>query len=407
MFMPRWELRHAHSFAGYRGGDGGGYGGGGFGGGDNAGGYGDGFGGDVGAGDGFGGESAGGGDGYGGGDYSSDFMGPPGDLSNDFMGAPEGLAGEFGDYSADFMGPPGDLANNFMGAPAGLAGMSSEQNALDAFLGRLAKYSKNMAISNVIGQLSQVNPVLGFLGNVANTTINSDLSTEQATVANIVNTIAAPVQGPISAITGLANLFGANINVPNLGRSIATADYDYQGVNPGESGLSLGAKGAGSNEGGSMLEGLGGLAQLYGAYKNYSGNQNYLSGLQNMYGQNSPYAQQLRQQLSRRDAAAGRRSQYGPREVELQAKLAQMASGVAPSILQGQQNQWNNQMSMLQQLGALQRMGAFNGLQSGLQNLWGSFTAPQEGSMDFMGPPSWAGGSDLMGPPEDDGWFGG
>lgn len=405
MFMPRWELRHAHSFAGYRGGDGGGYGGGGFGGGDNAGGYGDGFGGDVGAGDGFGSGSAGGGEGSG--DYNSDFMGPPGDLANDFMGAPEGLAGEFGDYSADFMGPPGDVANNFMGAPAGLAGMPGEQTGLDAFLGRLAKYSKHKAISSVIGQLAQVNPALGFLGNVANTTMNSDLSPQQAMVSNIVNTMAAPVQGPVQGIVGLANLFGANINVPNLGRSIATADYDYKGVNPGETGLSMGAKGAGSGEGNSMLEGLGSLAQLYGAYKNYSGNQNYLSGLQNMYGPNSPYAKQLKQSLERRDAAAGRRSQYGVREVELQAQLARAAAGLAPSVLQGQQNQWNNQMGMLQQLGALQRMGAFNGLTSGLQDLWGSFTTPQQGAFDFMGPPSWAGGSDFMGPPEDGGGFGG
>lgn len=52
-----------------------------------------------------------------------------------------------------------------------------------------------------------------------------------------------------------------------------------------------------------------------------------------MYGQNSPYAQELRQQLERKDAAGGRRSQYGPREVELQAKLASMQAQTAPQAL--------------------------------------------------------------------------
>lgn len=50
--------------------------------------------------------------------------------------------------------------------------------------------------------------------------------------------------------------------------------------------------------------------------------QQQLQALNSLYSPNSPYAQVMRQQLDRRDAASGRRSQYGPREVELQAKLA-------------------------------------------------------------------------------------
>jgi len=50
--------------------------------------------------------------------------------------------------------------------------------------------------------------------------------------------------------------------------------------------------------------------------------QQQLQSLSSLYSPNSPYAQVMRQQLDRRDAASGRRSQYGPREVELQAKLA-------------------------------------------------------------------------------------
>lgn len=55
-----------------------------------------------------------------------------------------------------------------------------------------------------------------------------------------------------------------------------------------------------------------------------------LDTLNNLYSPNSPYAQNMRQALERRDAAAGRRSQYGNREVELAGNLAQ-AQGQALS----------------------------------------------------------------------------
>jgi hypothetical protein len=58
-----------------------------------------------------------------------------------------------------------------------------------------------------------------------------------------------------------------------------------------------------------------------------------IATLNSMYGQDSPYAQAMRQQLDRKDAAAGRRSQYGSREVELQAKLAELDSRNRAQIL--------------------------------------------------------------------------
>jgi len=75
------------------------------------------------------------------------------------------------------------------------------------------------------------------------------------------------------------------------------------------------------------------LLELYGSrQQNKQLNNNYnqladqqqqqLQALNSLYAPNSAYAQTLREQLSRRDAAKGVRSQYGPREVELQAKLA-------------------------------------------------------------------------------------
>ena len=61
--------------------------------------------------------------------------------------------------------------------------------------------------------------------------------------------------------------------------------------------------------------------------------QQQLGSLNSLYGTDSPYAQTMRQQLDRRDAARGARSQYGPREVELMAKLAGNQSQANQSAL--------------------------------------------------------------------------
>jgi hypothetical protein len=115
----------------------------------------------------------------------------------------------------------------------------------------------------------------------------------------------------------------------------------------------------------------GGLGGLYSMYNQNQNNSNYMKDLGSMYGQNSPYAQQLRQQLARKDAAAGRRSQYGPREVELQAKLAQMQTQLAPSMMQGRQNNFDNYMKMFQQAGAMNKAGLFDGLKGQIQTIMG------------------------------------
>lgn len=91
-----------------------------------------------------------------------------------------------------------------------------------------------------------------------------------------------------------------------------------------------------------------GLAQLYTGYRGQRDNSRMLKGLTDLYSQNGAYAQQLRKQLSRQDAASGRRSQYGPREVELQAKLAQMTSGQIPAMNQMYQQQAMARNAMLQ-----------------------------------------------------------
>jgi hypothetical protein len=78
----------------------------------------------------------------------------------------------------------------------------------------------------------------------------------------------------------------------------------------------------------------GGLMGLYQAYDQRKRAKNLAGQLSNNYGPNSAYAQQLRQSLMRKDAASGRRSQYGPREVEFQAKMADLNARMAPTLSQ-------------------------------------------------------------------------
>lgn len=59
---------------------------------------------------------------------------------------------------------------------------------------------------------------------------------------------------------------------------------------------------------------------------------NQIKTLTDMFGQDSPYAKQLRQTLERKDAAAGRNSQYGNRETQLQALLAEKAMQASGAI---------------------------------------------------------------------------
>jgi len=130
--------------------------------------------------------------------------------------------------------------------------------------------------------------------------------------------------------------------------------------------------GGGDFDLGGALAGLGSLYQNNRAAKNAESN---VQDLNSMFGQNSAYSQQMRQQLERRDAAAGRRSQYGPREVELQAKLAQMAAQYGPNIAKSNMDaQQVAQTRREQNLSALYAMGRDSGFfdyaKNGLSNLF-------------------------------------
>lgn len=79
-----------------------------------------------------------------------------------------------------------------------------------------------------------------------------------------------------------------------------------------------------------------GLYDMYSANKKSKALQGQADTLANMYQPGTPEYDQWKQQLDRRDAASGRRSQYGPRSVELAAAMAKQRAGIMTSPMYGQ-----------------------------------------------------------------------
>ena len=185
--------------------------------------------------------------------------------------------------------------------------------------------------------------------------------------SNVGGALGSGIAGPMGGALGgmLGGMFGSNVG-GQMGTQIGQAGTQPQG----------------------MANSLAGsLAGMYGSYQankaasaNAGAINNQISQLSNMYSQNSPYAQQLRQELARKDAAAGRNSQYGPREAQLQALLADKANQTASTIgnLSGQAQTANtaSQVARAQQLAQLLKMGQQSGLgnylQQGLSGMFNS-----------------------------------
>lgn len=117
---------------------------------------------------------------------------------------------------------------------------------------------------------------------------------------------------------------------------------------------------------------------------------NQIKTLEGLFGQDSPYAQQMRQQLERRDAAAGRRSQYGTREVELQAALAGNAAKLQPGLQQLYGQKMGNTNLVLQSL--LRNPSVISNATSGLKDAAGWLSNLFSGSSPAAQNPVWSGG---------------
>jgi len=161
---------------------------------------------------------------------------------------------------------------------------------------------------------------------------------------------------------------------------------------------------------------IGGGLGLYGATRARGDTRAELESLRSLYGGNSAYAQQMQQALERKDAAAGRRSQYGTRAVELQARLAENAARLAPTLAgmttqQSQQRnqQLNNVYGLLKSSGLINKIPGiaqyFQNLGQGMPTDAGISGTPEynpafDRSTDLTGVgdyqyPSWAGDTSL------------
>lgn len=244
-------------------------------------------------------------------------------------------------------------------------------------------------VNTLLGMTGNTIPGLGYLNLASNAIQNPG-----GTAVGLGGALAqSALLGPVG---GLMNMFG--VNLPKMGYDYLNNSYMGEPRYGATAGQMQDAQNQGNfSMSGALQSGLGlgaSLAGLYGGIQGARSAGSVANSLGNMFSQNSPYAQQLRQQLERKDAAAGRRSQVGTREVELQARLAGMANQAAPNQLAAQQQRYQQYMTMANNLGKIsqlypQLVKGFSGLSSlfsggssptlDLGNIYGSGASPSYG----------------------------
>lgn len=226
-------------------------------------------------------------------------------------------------------------------------------------------------------------PTGGGIGSLA-ATIGTGLSTVGNGLEDIIGRGIGDLLPPVgqSVIPNIVN--------PPLGSPLNPGTPNIPGIpnTPNVSGTPNvpNVPGGGGNTGGGPSS-LSDLLNLYSQYQQHQQMGDVISQLSDMYGPNSPYAKDLQDNLQRRDSAAGRSSQYGPREVELQAKLASQHSQnllALPSIYQNMGGNLNGMLGSGQRLfegiGGMQGItDLFKGAGSVYDSvtnsdMWGDFT---------------------------------
>lgn len=133
----------------------------------------------------------------------------------------------------------------------------------------------------------------------------------------------------------------ANSNVATISQGESPSLMDKLNKTLSFSGNGEGGIGFSSQQFGNLAQSLAGL---YAANKQ----RRMAKDLQNQIaGRRDAYSTQLQRQLARKDAASGRRSDYGGREVALQSALAQLDSANAPSLMNLQNAQMGGYVDML------------------------------------------------------------
>lgn len=118
-------------------------------------------------------------------------------------------------------------------------------------------------------------------------------------------------------------------------------------------------------------DGLKGLLGIYNANQQKDLWDKQFASIDQMFSPDSPYAKQMEETLARKDSAAGRNSQYGPRAQALAADLtgqkARMVNDLN-NIISKQQDMMQSRASDVAAI--LQSTGLLNGLSSGVSSLF-------------------------------------
>jgi len=267
--------------------------------------------------------------------------------------------------------PLGAMANVGYDMSQGVNPMRALAGAIPGYGGMVARGAADVAGGAPVGQVAG-NALGGALGSQVGGYVGSQAG----------NAIGGSMMGALGGM-GLSS-WGGQQGAAG-GRSLG--GMMNASFNPGQQQQGLARPSFGVGDVASGLMGLYSAHQTgQQAQQNADMNQGALQGqisqLSSMYGQDSPYAQQLRQSLARKDAASGRNSQYGQREVQLQAALAEKAAQNAQAVsgLSQQSHAQNvantnaQTMARNQQMGILAGMGkssGFNDWAGGqLKDLW-------------------------------------
>lgn len=266
------------------------------------------------------------------------------------------LSDAFGNMDAAY-GPEGAFSGDTNAANAAIGNFNDTAFGLpaqdDSFLGKLSEayqsfmstpYGKATALGLSIAQ-PQTAPVFGLLNTVTQAQQGKGASASLGAFGNAVSNFGI---GPTATM-------GLNAAGIGLGPSMAAAG---QGLN----GIGVNAPANTADGYGGFTQGLLGLGSALAQYQNYRKMNGAADQLSQMFSPGSAYARQLKQEMSRKDAAAGRRTQYGPRLQNYYAQLALQKANSMPALLNMYQNAGNAQAALWRELGQGFTNGTYNGL---------------------------------------------
>lgn len=227
----------------------------------------------------------------------------------------------------------GAALNGLSGAGAGAAAGSdlAYLEAADAAGGLIPEFGSTAAYEAGLGGITPLAGTSGFMGPPESLAGDPNLMGPPEILAN-------PSGTNSTAITP------GTTGVPTTGSIPSSSSLGQIG-----SGLST-LLGGGS---GGLPQGLASLLGVFNANNQMNEWNQQMENLDKMYSLDSPYAKQMEQTLARKDSAAGRNSQYGPRSVELAAALTRDKANSMRDLISMRSNANSAQNSAIKDLGSI------------------------------------------------------